>query len=226
MTPQELIEKMRRDWDERARENFRHYIVDSRTDWSSEDFRISGEQTVEGYVLSDMTNACQEKDPSEMRVLDFGCGAGRLTRALAKVFGEVHGVDISPEMVKLAEAELADLPNAHVHLSNGEDLGVLGDLIFDYAFAFSVFHHVPSKDAVEKCIAEVGRHLGPGRLFKFEVQGHLGVELKEGDTWVGVPLSEQDMAEIAERSGFEARHSVGAGEQNYWHWFFRKPGSR
>jgi len=34
-----------------------------------------------------------------MRVLEIGCGAGRLTRALAKLFGEVHGVDVSGEMV-------------------------------------------------------------------------------------------------------------------------------
>ena len=37
-----------------------------------------------------------------MRVLEIGCGAGRLTRALANFFGEVHAVDISGEMVAQA----------------------------------------------------------------------------------------------------------------------------
>ena len=31
--------------------------------------------------------------------IEIGCGAGRITRALARLFGEVHGVDISGEMV-------------------------------------------------------------------------------------------------------------------------------
>ena len=37
-----------------------------------------------------------------MSVLEIGCGAGRLTRALANFFGEVYAVDISGEMVKRA----------------------------------------------------------------------------------------------------------------------------
>src|ERR1035441_10012066 len=92
-----------------------------------------------------------------MRVLDFGCGVGRVTRALAGIFGEVHGVDISGEMVKLAQAQLSDLPNARVHQTSGRDLDVLGDLMFDFAFSFSVFQHVPGKALIENCIGEVAQ---------------------------------------------------------------------
>ena len=130
MVPNELIEKMRRDWDRRAVENHRYYIVNSRTDWSDEEFWKSGETSVSQYVLTDMGNVCQGRRPADMRVLDFGCGAGRVTRALAKVFGEVHGVDISGEMVGLARQALADVPNVHIHHGSG---------VFDFAFAFSVF---------------------------------------------------------------------------------------
>ena len=51
-----------------------------------------------------MINICQGKDPKQMRVLEIGCGAGRVTRALASVFGEVYAVDISGEMVRQARA--------------------------------------------------------------------------------------------------------------------------
>ena len=61
-----------------------------------------------------MINICQGKDPKQMRVLEIGCGAGRVTRALASVFGEVYAVDISGEMVRHARAALADLPNVQV----------------------------------------------------------------------------------------------------------------
>jgi len=40
----EQLEKMRRDWDDRARENARHYVDTSRTDWTDEAFFASGEQ--------------------------------------------------------------------------------------------------------------------------------------------------------------------------------------
>src|SRR4051794_26203508 len=111
MAVNELIEKMRREWDQRARENHRHYIVNSQLDWSDEDFVASGDGTVSHYVLTDMGNVCQGKSPAEMKVLDFGCGAGRVTRALARVFGEVHGVDISGEMVGIARDALANVSN-------------------------------------------------------------------------------------------------------------------
>lgn len=223
MAADELIEKMRRDWDGRARENYRYYIVNSRKDWPEEEFARSGEETVAHYVLNDLGNVCQGRDPREMRVLDFGCGAGRVTRALAGVFGEVHGVDISGEMVKLAREQLSNLPNVRVHLCNGIDLDVLGDLMFDFAFSFSVFHHVPGKALIGDCIQEVGKHLRPGCLFKFEVQGNLQWEAPPGDTWLGPALSEGDVREMAERAGFESRCRVGAGEESYWHWLFKNP---
>lgn len=78
MVANELIEKMRRDWDRRAVENHRYYIVNSRTDWSDEEFWKSGETSVSQYVLTDMGNVCQGRRPADMRVLDFGCGAGRV----------------------------------------------------------------------------------------------------------------------------------------------------
>ena len=38
------------------------------------------------------------------RALDFGCGVGRLTQALARRFDTVVGVDVSPQMVRLANS--------------------------------------------------------------------------------------------------------------------------
>src|SRR5215472_5083384 len=119
------LDKMRRDWDERAKENARHYVADSRAEWSDEEFFRTGEVTVAEQILSDMTNVCQGKRPAEMRVLEIGCGAGRITKALAALFGEVHAVDISGEMVRLARAVLRDKPNAFVYQNNGADLSVL-----------------------------------------------------------------------------------------------------
>ncbi len=45
-------------------------------------------------------------DPKQMRIIEIGCGAGRLTQALSKFFGEVHALDVSGEMVRQAKAAL------------------------------------------------------------------------------------------------------------------------
>ena len=60
---------MRRDWDRRARENARHYVVTGQEQWSDEEFRRSGRLTLEEEVLNDLDNICQGKDPKAMKAL-------------------------------------------------------------------------------------------------------------------------------------------------------------
>src|SRR6266849_8192684 len=146
------LEKMRRDWDERARENARHYVVTGKVEWTDEEFFRSGEQTVSEEILTDMTNICQGKDPKQMRILEIGCGAGRITRALAGMFGEVHAVDVSGEMIDRARPALSAFPNAHLYRNNGMDLSVVPNLSFDFAVSYLVFQHIPSYQIIENYI--------------------------------------------------------------------------
>jgi ubiquinone/menaquinone biosynthesis C-methylase UbiE len=217
------LQKMQHDWDARARENARFYVNTERQDWTDDDFFRSGERTVAEEILTDMTNICQGKPPAEMRVLEIGCGAGRVTRALSGLFGEVYGVDISGEMVRQAQAALADRPHAHVLQNNGKDLAVVGDLVFDFAFSSIVFQHIPSRDIIENYVREVNRVLRSGGLFKFQVQGDATLSTSPEDTWLGVPFSDQQVVAMAERCGFEPRYRHGAGSQYFWLWFFKRP---
>jgi ubiquinone/menaquinone biosynthesis C-methylase UbiE len=218
----EQLEKMRRDWDDRARENARYYVATGRTDWTDDDFFASGEKAVSEDVLTDMTNICQGRDPASMRVLEIGCGAGRVTRALSKIFGEIHGVDVSGEMIAQARHALADRPNVHLVQNNGCDLAVVPPLEFDFAYSTIVFQHIPSYDVIDNYMREVHRLLKPGALFKFQVQGYLGARSSPGDTWHGVSFSEEQARAMADRTGFELRYTYGAGNQYFWLWFFKK----
>ena len=221
LTHEQQLEKMRRDWDERARKNARYYIATGREDWTDEAFFASGEQSVREDTEGDMGNICQGKDPKQMRVLEIGCGAGRLTRALANLFGEVHAVDVSGEMIERARVSLADKPNAHVYQNNGCDLSVVPALEFDFAYSNIVFQHIPSREVIETYVREVNRLLRPGALFKFQVQGYLKADTKPDDTWHGVPYSLEQAHAMAYRCNFEPRYHHGAGEQYFWLWFFK-----
>jgi SAM-dependent methyltransferase len=223
MSVEQQLDKMRREWDDRARQNARHYVDTSRLDWTDDAFFASGEQQIQEDILTDMENICQGRDPKAMRVLEIGCGAGRLTRAFSNLFGEVHAVDISGEMVAQAREALGDRPDAHVYQNNGCDLAVIPPLEFDFAYSAIVFQHIPSREIIENYVREVHRLLRPGALFKFWVQGDTRTVSAPGDTWVGVPFSDADAVAMAERCGFEPRYRHGAGNQYFILWFFKNP---
>lgn len=222
VTREQQLEKMKRDWDERARENARFYVNTATRDWTDEEFFASGERTIAEEILTDMGNVCQGANPRAMRVLEIGCGAGRVTRALAGLFKEVHAVDVSGEMVKLARLALAGYPHAFVYQNNGTDLSVLPDLVFDFAFSTIVFQHIPNRDVIENYVREVNRLLRPGALFKFQVQGDHSLHTEPDDTWLGVPFSEAQANAMAYRCGFDPRYRHGAGEQYFWLWYFKR----
>jgi SAM-dependent methyltransferase len=226
------VRKMRRDWDQRARQNARHYVATEREEWSDEEFFRSGRDTLDVHILNDLENICGGRDPREMKVLEIGCGAGRVTRALAGFFGRVYAVDISGEMVRRARRALKAFPNARVFHNNGRDLSVVHDrwwnrfgigeeLRIDFAFSCIVFQHIPSRVVIESYVREVNRLLRPGGLFKFQVQGFADLVFGAPDSWIGVPFTEDDAREMAERCGFEMRYSANPGEQDYWLWFFK-----
>jgi SAM-dependent methyltransferase len=219
---EDQLRKMREDWDRRARENARYYVNTATTDWTDEKFFQSGEKTVADEILTDLVNICQGRDQRTMRVLEIGCGAGRVTRALSNLFGEVHGVDVSGEMIRHAKLALQDRPNAFLYQNNGKDLAVVPRLEFDFAFSTIVFQHIPSRGIIENYVREVGQLLRPGALFKFQVQGDTSLATTPDDTWLGVPFSERQAMEMAFRCGFEPRYRHGAGEQYFWLWFFKK----
>lgn len=216
----EVASRMRAEWDERARENARYYVATGKTEWNDEEYFESGRENVRREILTDMTNICQGKDPKKMKVLEIGCGSGRITRALSEIFGEVYAVDISGEMIRQATESLKDRPNAHVFQNSGSDLSVLGKILVDFAFSFIVFQHIPSREVIENYVREVHRVLRPGGLFKFQVQGY-GTEGDTPNTWEGVAFNDEDVVKMAEAADFEPRHRHGAGTQYFWLWYFK-----
>jgi ubiquinone/menaquinone biosynthesis C-methylase UbiE len=222
LTHSKITSKMREEWDQRARENARHYVATSKREWNDDEYFESGRDNVRQQILNDMGNVCQGRDPKQMTVLEIGCGSGRITRALSEIFGEVFAVDISGEMIRQARQSLKDRPNAHVFQNSGSDLSVLGDIRVDFAFSFIVFQHIPSRDVIRSYVREVHRLLRPGSLFKFQVQGGTEIEAIAGDTWLGTAFSDAEAVAMAEEFGFEPRYRVGADTQYFWLWYFRR----
>jgi SAM-dependent methyltransferase len=218
-----LTERMRGDWDDRARLNAEYYTASSRINWDEKGYVESGEENVAGDIQSDLLNICQGKDAKDLRVLEIGCGAGRMTGPLARIFGEVHAVDISSEMIRVARQRLLDCPNVFLYQNNGRDLSVLpGSLVVDFAFSFIVFQHIPSAEIIAGYLREVHRILKPGGLFKFQVLGQRPHGHSASDTWLGIDYSVEEMQRMAAKCNFEMRHWYGEGTQYFWLWFFKR----
>jgi ubiquinone/menaquinone biosynthesis C-methylase UbiE len=80
--------------------------------------------------------------PKGMRVLDYGCGTGNLTKALAHLGAIVTAADISPEMIDIAQSNLRkeiQVGQVQTYLLGG-DLSTLG--MFDCVVMYSVLHHL------------------------------------------------------------------------------------
>jgi SAM-dependent methyltransferase len=215
-----IAENMRREWDERAKTNARHYVATGKTDWSDEEFFHSGQVAIDEIVLNDLGEICRGRKPAEMQVLEIGCGIGRLTYALSKIFCSIDAVDVSSEMIAQARSALSSRSNIRFHVNNGMDLSIFADNSFDFALSYIVFQHIPRKAIVERYIRETFRVLRRNSLFRFQVQG-CPIPEDQADTWVGVGFSEADIAEYARMSGFHIQNSFGAGTQYYWITFLK-----
>jgi SAM-dependent methyltransferase len=79
----------------------------------------------------------------DTRVLDIGCGTGRVMEHLAPWCREVHGIDISERMVAGGRERLAHLPNVRFHQGNGYDLAGFEDGSFDVVYSIVALQHMP-----------------------------------------------------------------------------------
>ena len=206
---------MRADWDQRARENARHYVATSKDQWSDVDFFGSGNDEIRLHIQPYLGLICGDRSPSDLRMLEIGCGAARMTLGFSEMFGVVEAVDVSPEMVLRARTAAGGRTNVRFHVGSGTDLGMFADASFDFAFSALVFQHIPRKSIVVDYIREAHRVLRPGSVFRFQVQGH-PIREEEANTWVGVGFSEEEVTALARQVGFEILSASGAGTQDYW----------
>ena len=108
--------------------------------------------------------------PRFHRALDFGCGLGRLTQALASQFERADGVDISSAMIARARAlnRLGD--RCHYHLNESDRLAAFDDATFDFVYSVITLQHMEPQYS-RRYIAEFFRVVRPGGIVVFQLPG-------------------------------------------------------
>jgi len=97
------------------------------------------------------------------RILDLGCGDGRLTERILAAGADVEGADSSPTMIEAARARGIKAIEA-----KAEELPY-SDAMFDAVFSNAALHWVRDQDSM---MAQVHRVLKPGGRFVAEMGGH------------------------------------------------------
>src|SRR5215471_12198390 len=190
MDDSQVLDRMRADWNQRASEDAYYYVAFGRRDQDDEEFFSTADDLVKALEID--LKRVQGRDAA----LEIGCGPGRLLRPLSRHFTEIHGVDVSDEMIRLAQERLRDTPNAHAHHSSGSDLAQFPDDKFDFVYSFAVFQHIPSREVVLNYLREARRVLKPGGILRCQMNG-LPAHAKQYDTWSGVRMAPDEITQFA-----------------------------
>lgn len=158
-----------REWEEMARLDPLWAILstpDKRFgNWNLDDFLRTGADEIAALMKTAGHLGLPEQ---RRRAIDFGCGVGRLTRALRPHFAKCHGVDISPRMLEMAQRLT---PECDFH--EAQDLGSFPNRYADLVFCNLVLQHQPHRKQAVALIADMVRVLAPGGLLVFQIPIHL-----------------------------------------------------
>lgn len=176
-------------WDRAARRDiFWHIATGGPRDEAG--FYRQGAEETDTYLAFTGLRAAPDR-----KLLEIGCGAGRMTRRLAERFGEVLALDVSVEMLGRCRSALGHADNVTYLLGNGRDLSDVSDGGIDAVFSYVVLQHIPSADVQLAYLREVARVLAPGGQAAVQIRaiglrpraldliGHVGHAVQGRRTW-------------------------------------------
>ena len=131
--------------------------------WDVDEFFATGAREIAGVI--DRLTGLGLQPPRRLAV-DFGCGVGRLTRALAAEFDQVIGVDLSEAMVAEARRLNAAVPNVRFVHNPSTSLDGLASGSVDFVYSRLVLQHIPSHVAAGY-VREFVRMLAPDGIAVF-----------------------------------------------------------
>ncbi|MGC9049262.1 MAG: class I SAM-dependent methyltransferase [Patescibacteria group bacterium] len=146
-TAQKILEENKRNYEELAEEfsNTRIYL------WSE---------------LQELTKFVKDND----KILDLGCGNGRLYELFKNRPVEYVGIDNSTKLIEIARRNFQT--NSKFQILNFKPKFVVADALnlpfkdseFDLVFAIALLHHIPSEELRMKVLKNCYRVLKPGSL--------------------------------------------------------------
>ena len=219
---------MRGFWDSRARENPWFFITNT-LDYSDPDlerFWASGEEDLD-MLLGKLDASI---DPSD-HVVEIGCGAGRMTRAIARRAERVTALDVAPRMLEIAREQNPGLENVQWLLGDGTTLAGVPDESADVCLSHIVLQHIPDPQITLGYVREMGRVLRPGGRALFQVSNLHELHQRpfhgprrrwaavrgrwprgqRAAAWLGSAVDLDELRAVAAEAGMAVEHIEGEG---------------
>lgn len=150
------------------------------TDEALDEFWRTGQDDVQRF-WKELVRLYGEREVQ--RALDFGCGVGRLTQAIAKLADTAVGVDVSPEMIVEGRSRAPSNVELTVDMPDGP---------FDWINSYIVFQHIPPNrgyDLFERLLSRAGETCLLSVHFTFFKDGRglndHGIDAMRFGTWDG-----------------------------------------
>jgi len=121
-----------------------------------------------GYVLSHL----RRHGSRGTSLLELGCGTGRHAEHFVRLGHEVHGVDLSSNMLKAAESKKTAMPEelrARLNFTHGDIRAIRLKKRFDAVVSlFHVFSYQTTNDDLSAAVATAAAHLADGGILLFD----------------------------------------------------------
>ena len=221
-SPGRSLPDVKKTWDDLAYKNasfFMNTKTRSREAVDEFEFRQTGQEDYMRYILEDGVLREKLGVLRDKKVLEIGCGAGRMTEFFAKDFKEVHGLDISGELVDYAKHRLYSLDNVSFAVNDGKSIPY-GNGYFDLIFSYLVLQHIPEVDIVQDYFKDIKRTLKPGGLAKIQLRTGPGIQKWHWS--YGVSLAPARAYDLAQQAGLEVLKHEVEGTKNLWLWLGKK----
>lgn len=177
------LDKLRKNWEQFGRDDPYWAILTDPAKrgqkWDIEAFYRSGQREI-GHLMHFLEN--HQISVAKQHALDFGCGAGRLTQALADYFEKVIGIDIAESMIDLGRKR-NPRPDRVTYLHNSDpNLNKLASESIDLIYSNITLQHIPPVH-IRTYLLEFMRVLRPGGLLVFQLPAAIRTRDKAGK-WI------------------------------------------
>lgn len=133
--------------------------------WTADEFFATGVAEISGVMVDARALGLPAQ---RRRALDFGCGLGRLTQALAAHADHALGLDVAPSMIDQARVFNRHGARVEYRVQAAPPFDAVPDRSVDLVYTGRVLQHI-APEYSRRYISELARVLAPGGFLSFDV---------------------------------------------------------
>lgn len=164
-------------WEEKAKSNplfaimSQENFVNANTEITEDQLSLFYDRGEQFWQRWFQTLFWETRDKKELRILDYGCGMGRITNQAANFSNHTYGVDISKTQIEYAKKYCPKRDQIQFLSLKENDFTIpLQDDLFDIVYSYAVLQHIKLKSSLELAVNEMCRVLKKNGILKIQIR--------------------------------------------------------